>query len=130
MLHAALLGSPHARARVTRIDLARAAAAPGVRAALGPDDARWLTAEPAYEGEPVAVVAADTESLARAALELVEVEWEALEPLLDPDEAVARESLLEEPRRYARGDVEAGVAAADVVVEAEYRTQTVLHNPL
>ena len=40
MLHAALLGSPHARARVTRIDLARAAAAPGVRAVLGPDDAR------------------------------------------------------------------------------------------
>jgi CO/xanthine dehydrogenase Mo-binding subunit len=130
MLHAALLGSPHARARVKRIDLTRAAAEPGVRAALGPDDAKWLSAEPAYEGEPVAVIAADTESLARRALELVEIEWEELEPLLDPEEAVARESLLDEPRRYARGDVEAGVAAADVVVEAEYRTQTVLHNPL
>ena len=51
-----------------------------------------------------------------------------LEPLLDPDEAVRRGQLVGEPRRYERGDVERGLAEADVVVEAEYRTQTVLHN--
>ena len=130
MLHAALLGSPHARARVARIDLAAAAAAPGVRAVLGPGDAPSLTREPEYEGQPVAAVAADTEGRARAALALVDVEWEELEPLLDPHEAVERRSLVGRPRRYERGDVEAGLAAADAVVEAEYRTSTVLHNPL
>ena len=130
MLHAAVLGSPHARARVARIDLSRARAARGVRAAVGPDDVGWLTHEPAYEGQPVAAVAADTEGLARAALALVDVEWEELEPLLDPDEAVRRGSLVGRARRYERGDLDAGLAAADVVVEAEYRTQTLLHNPL
>ncbi|HSC90346.1 MAG TPA: xanthine dehydrogenase family protein molybdopterin-binding subunit [Gaiellaceae bacterium] len=130
MLHAALLGSPHARARVARIDLSHAAAAPGVRAVIGPADTEWLTDEPAYEGHAVAAVAADSEGQARAALELVNVEWETLEPLLDPDEAVRRASFVGRPRRYERGDLEAGLAAAEVVVEAEYRTQTLLHNPL
>jgi xanthine dehydrogenase YagR molybdenum-binding subunit len=130
MLHAALLGSPRARARVKRIRLDAARAAPGVRAVIGPDEVPWLTDEASYEGHPVAAVAADTEGRARAALALVEVEWEPLEPLLDAAEAVARGSLLSESRRHDRGDLDAAVAAADVVVEATYRTQTVLHNPL
>jgi xanthine dehydrogenase YagR molybdenum-binding subunit len=103
--------------------------APGVRAVLGPETDP-LTDEPAYQGAPVAAVAADTLEQARAALRLLEVEWEELEPLLDPDEAVRRSELIDEPSRYERGDVERGLAAADVVVEAEYRTQTVLHNSL
>ena len=53
-----------------------------------------------------------------------------LEPLLDADEAVARGSLLAESRRYERGDYERGLAEADAVVEAEYTTQTLNHNPL
>ena len=130
MLHAAVLRSPHAHARVRRLDLAPLLAAPGVRTALGPDDSDVLTGEPGYEGAPVAAVAADTHAQARAALELAEVEWEVLEPLLDPDEAVARGQLIDEPDRYERGDVEHGLAEADVVVEAEYRTATVLHNAL
>ena len=50
MLHAAVLRSPHASARVTRLDLARALEAPGVRAAIGPDDCHVLTLEPSFEG--------------------------------------------------------------------------------
>jgi xanthine dehydrogenase YagR molybdenum-binding subunit len=130
MLHTALLGSPHARARVQRIDLGAAAAALGVRAVLGPGEAPGLTGEPEYEGQPVAAVAADTEGKARAAVALIEVEWEELEPLLEPDEAVRARSLVTSPRHHDRGDLEAGLAAADAVVEAEYRTSTVLHNPL
>jgi CO/xanthine dehydrogenase Mo-binding subunit len=53
-----------------------------------------------------------------------------LEPLVDPEQAVRQESLVDEPRRYERGDLERGLAEADVVVEAEYRTQTVLHNAM
>jgi CO/xanthine dehydrogenase Mo-binding subunit len=89
-----------------------------------------LDAHPGFQGAAVAAVAADTEAEARAALELIDVEWEVLEPLVDPEEAVARGELHGEPRRFERGDVERGLAEADVVVEAEYRTQTVLHNSM
>jgi xanthine dehydrogenase YagR molybdenum-binding subunit len=132
MLHAAILRSPHARARVKlgREALEAALAAPGVRAALGPNELDVLTAEPGYVGAPVAAVAADTQAQAQAAVELIAVEWEVLEPLLDPDEAVERKELLEKPRRYERGDLERGLAEADASVEAEYRTQVALHNSM
>ncbi len=130
MLHAALLRSPHAHARVARIDLAPALVRPGVRAGIGPGDAPGLEAEAGWVGAPVAAVAAETLAQARAALAAVAVEWEVLEAVLDPDEAVARGQLLGDARRYERGDVERALAEADVVVEGEYRTQTVLHNAL
>jgi CO/xanthine dehydrogenase Mo-binding subunit len=130
MLHAAVLRSPHARARVRRLELGPALGALGVGGALGPDDSHVLTSEPGFFGAPVAAVAADTLAQARAALRRVDVEWEPLEPLFDPAEAVARGSLIGRPKRYERGDLERGLAEADVVVEAEYRTATVLHNAL
>jgi xanthine dehydrogenase YagR molybdenum-binding subunit len=130
MLHAAVLRSPHARARAKRLDLSRALELPGVLGAIGPGECHVLQEEPNFHGAPVAAVAADSYARAREALALVEVEWEELEPLLDAEEAVRRESFLEDPRRYERGDVDAGFGAADVVVEAEYRTQTVLHNAM
>jgi CO/xanthine dehydrogenase Mo-binding subunit len=130
MLHAAILRSPHARARVRSVDLGPALAAPGVHAALGPGEISALTDEPGYVGAPVAALVADSEAEARAAVVLIAADWEVLEPLLDPDEAVARESLLGEPRRYERGDLERGLAEADAVVEAEYRTQVALHNSM
>jgi xanthine dehydrogenase YagR molybdenum-binding subunit len=130
MLHAAILRSPHSRARAAGIDLAPALAAPGVRAALGPDDLDALTGEPGYVGAAVAAVAADTDAQARAAVEAIAVEWEVLEPLTDPDEAVERKEFLSDPHRYERGDYERGLAEADVVVEAEYRTQVALHNSM
>jgi CO/xanthine dehydrogenase Mo-binding subunit len=130
MLHVAVLRSPHARARVRRLDLATARAARSVRGVLGPDDLDLFAREPAYAGAPVAAVAADSYGAANGALDLIEVEWEVLEPLLDADEAVRRGSLHGEARRYERGDLDRGLAEADVVVEAEYRTQTVLHNSM
>ena len=128
MLHAAVLRSPYAYARVSRIDFARALEAPGVRAAVGPGDSHVLVGEPGFQGHAVAAIAADTYTQARAAIELVEVDWEVREPLVDPDEAVRRGQLVGEASRYERGDVDRALAEADVVVEAEFRTQTVLHN--
>jgi CO/xanthine dehydrogenase Mo-binding subunit len=131
MLHAAVLRSPYAHAAVTAIDLEPARSAPGVRAVIGPGDLDGvLGLEHGYHGSPVAVVAADRPSQAYAALDLIAVEWEVREPLLDPDEAVRREQLTQPPRCYSRGDAERALAEADVVVEAEYRTQTVLHNAM
>ena len=131
MLHAAVLRSPYAHARAQRIDLGPAVELPGVRAAIGPGEAHGLEEEAGFAGAAVAAVAADTFAQARAALEAIEVEWEELEVVLDPDDAVKRGLLTDaEPRRYERGDVERALAEADVVVEATYRTQTVLHNSL
>jgi len=98
MLHAAVLRSPHARARVKKIDLTKARETPWVRGAIGPDDCHVLEREPSFQGAPVAAVAAQSAERAREALDMIEVEWEVLEPLLDPDEAVRRESFTDEPR--------------------------------
>jgi len=130
MLHAAVLRSPHARARVTRVDLTPALALPGVHAAAGPGELEQLVADCNYQGAAVAAVCADTLAQARAAVAAIDVEWEVLEPLLDPDEAVRRRELLDEPRVRARGDYEQGLAEADVVLTGEYRTAVVMHNSM
>jgi len=130
MLHAVLLRSPYAHARVRKIDFTRALALPGIRAALGPGEAKGLDDEATYAGQPVAAIAADTAPQARAALEAVDVEWEELELVLDPEDAVARSVLTTEPVRNERGDFERALADADVVVEGTWRTSVVLHNSM
>ena len=92
-LHTALLRSPFARCRVKRIDLAAAAAAPGVLGVIGPDEVQGVDSEAHYEGSAVGAVAAETFAQAEAAVRLIDVEWEELEPLLDADEAVRQGSL-------------------------------------
>ncbi|MHB8650914.1 MAG: xanthine dehydrogenase family protein molybdopterin-binding subunit [Gaiellaceae bacterium] len=130
MLHTAVLRSPHAHARVQKIDLAPALALPGVRAALGPGEAKGLEHEAGFAGAAVAAIAADTFEQARRALEAVAVEWEPLPVVLDPHEAVAHEQFTTDPVRYERGDFDRALAQADVVVEGTYRTSVVLHNSL
>jgi CO/xanthine dehydrogenase Mo-binding subunit len=130
MLHTAVLRCPYAHAHVTNIDLAPALAMPGVHAAIGPRDIPQLEVECGYQGTAVAAVCADTYEQARAAVAAIAVEWEQLEALLDPDEAIARGQFVAETREQARGDFEAGLTDADVVVEGEYRTQVVLHSSM
>jgi xanthine dehydrogenase YagR molybdenum-binding subunit len=125
MLHAAVLRSPHAHARVRRLDLGRALDAPGVHAAVGP-----LTEEAGYHGEAIAAVAADTFAHAQRAVRLIEVEWEELEVVLDPEDAIRRKHFAAEPATYERGEFEQALAGADVVVEGTYRTSVVLHNSM
>jgi CO/xanthine dehydrogenase Mo-binding subunit len=129
MLHAAILRSPHAHARVRSIDLSRALDSPGVRAAIGPGDIPQLTDEPGYEGHAVAAVCADTLAQANDALAQIDVDWELLDVVVDAEEAVERGHVLDR-RERERGDFERGLAEAEVVVEATYRTQTVLHNSM
>ena len=130
MLQAAILRSPHAHARVKTIDFSAALTLPGVRAAVGPGEAPGLETEAGYAGAPVAAIAAETFGQANAALEAVAVEWELLEAVLDPEEAVERGLVHGEAEHYERGDFDRAVAEADVVVEGTYRTQVVLHNSM
>jgi CO/xanthine dehydrogenase Mo-binding subunit len=124
MLHTAVLRSQHAHARVKRIDFDRARNVPGVREIVGPGDVKGLEPEAGYYGAPVAAIAAETFAQAQAALKLVDLEWDVLDPALDAETSERHD----EPSLQERGDFEAGLAEADVVVEGEYRTQSVLHN--
>ena len=102
MLHAAILRSPTPAGKITMLNAAPAASAPGVRAVLTCKDAPDVLAgwaihdtplfardEVRYEGEPIAAIAADTLEQARKALALIELEIEELPPISDLDDAVA-----------------------------------------
>src|SRR5262245_57780252 len=101
MLHAALLGSPHAHAIIRGYDLRAALAMPGVHTILTGADfpdglmGAFIKDEHAiakhkvhYFGEPVAVVAAGTEDQARAAAQTIVVEFEELPAILQPEDAL------------------------------------------
>ncbi|MCP5071088.1 MAG: xanthine dehydrogenase family protein molybdopterin-binding subunit, partial [bacterium] len=101
MLHAAILRSPYAHARLLSVDTTAAEALPGVEAVVtGEDAVRWskiartspvgwgtycIVADKArFVGEPVAAVAATSRYVAEDALELIEVDYEPLDAVTDP----------------------------------------------
>jgi CO/xanthine dehydrogenase Mo-binding subunit len=101
MLHARLLRSPYAHARIKRIDVSRARALPGVRAVLTAADIPELKPQPktrahalmaidrvVFAGQPVAAVAADELAIADEAIDLIEVEYEPLPVAADPVESM------------------------------------------
>ena len=101
LLHAKLLRSPHAHARIVRIDVSRARALPGVRAVLTAADIPELKKKAptrahavlaidrvVFAGQPVAAVAADEPAIAEEALDLIEVQYETLPVSADPLEAM------------------------------------------
>ena len=163
MIHGKVLRSPHAHARIKRIDLSAALAMDGVFAAVCGADfpdidgggevggegggsvgdvAKNIMARDKvlYHGHAVAAVAASSPALAEQALDAIEVEYEVLPPVLDVVAAMAEDALLvdennftnlpEKPEKpsnianvgkLARGDLEQGFAAADVIIEREYK---------
>jgi xanthine dehydrogenase large subunit len=134
-LEAALVLSPHAHARIIRIDVSRALAAPGVVAAVtaadipGKNDIAPIRSdEPAlaagvveYEGQPVAAIAAATLDAARVAAKLVDVAYEPLPAVLTVEEAMARESFVSPPQTIIRGEVEPALAGAPHRLSGELR---------
>ena len=97
LLHAKLLRSPHAHARIVGIDTTRAKALPGVRAVLTARDIPELKHKAptrahavlaidrvVFAGQPVAAVAADEAAIAEEALDLIEVQYEVLPAAVDP----------------------------------------------
>jgi len=136
MTHAAVLRSPHANARVSALDLAAAAALPGVRSVIGPGDLPdrdgrpVLTDAPQYAGAAVAAVAADTPEAAERALAALAPVWEPLAFVVDLDEGLARQEFTEDPSETSRGDVDAALTGAAAIVDAEYRTPAQVQNPL
>ena len=152
MLHAAFVGSPYPHARIVRVDTTAARAVAGVRAVITGADVRparfgrrlqdwpvlaWDRAR--FIGDRVAAVAADTLGAAEEAARLVDVTYEELQPVFDPEAALAKdapnihpdaaeETFIGGPRpplpanmqgkvTHEHGDVAAGFAAAARVFE-------------
>src|SRR5499433_3130765 len=101
LLHAKLLRSPHAHARIVRIDVSRARALPGVRAVLTAADIPQLKKKAptrahavlaidrvVFAGQPVAAVAADELAIAEEAVDLIDVQYEVLPVAADPLESM------------------------------------------
>ncbi|MFY4720971.1 molybdopterin-dependent oxidoreductase [Streptomyces sp. LaBMicrA B280] len=168
LLHMKLLRSPHAHARITAIDPAAALRVPGVHAVLthedapgrhfstarhehpeeDPDDTRVLDDTVRHIGQRVAAVVADSEAAAEEGCRRIEVRYEVLPAVLDPEEAMrpgapvvhdkdAARARIARPRDNVVGEahgeignVEAGFAAADTVYEETFRTQRVQHASL
>ena len=150
MLHAAVLRSPMPHARIVSIDTSAAETAPGVHAVItgaraaeltdplpdfGPNPAahtwRCLALNKVrYVGEGVAVVVADDRYLAEDALALIDVEYEAIPPVVDALDALAADAPLVHDdlgsncayeRSFDFGDVDGDFARADVVVSDHLR---------
>jgi xanthine dehydrogenase D subunit len=138
MLFGATLRSAHPRADIWSVDISRALAISGVRAILTHEDipgrkvyGMEVADQPVlawqhvrYQGEPIAIVAADHPETARRAVDAIAVEYDVLEPLTDPDRAMA----IDAPQLHLSGNVLRHVriihgepdAGADVVVTGEY----------
>jgi len=155
MLFAAIKRSPHAHARILRIDTTKALAMEGVKAVVTRADfATGLTGEnwnilenvmagdtALYDGHAVAAVAATSALSARDAMKAIEVEYEILPHVTDVDKAMepgapvirtgaadasVPEGLHPNVVRYhesGHGDVEAGFAEADLVIEDHFVTE-------
>jgi xanthine dehydrogenase molybdenum-binding subunit len=151
LLHGALVLSPHARARVRRIDTSKARAHPGVVAVVTAADVpgeRWYglieSDWPGFvaEGEDVrsvgdvlAAVAASDRHTAREAAALVEVDYEVLPAVLDPQASLApgaprvnpkHENLLSHSS-IRRGDADRALASSAHVVRGTWQTQRIEH---
>ncbi len=159
MLHAVLKRADVPHARLLRVDTSAAESVPGVASVLTakdvPENTVWVDVPGQtfqvgalkarmnvladgvvrYHGEPIAIVAAESEDAALASVELIDVQYEELPVVTDPAAAleegsplVHEESNLIASWQLEEGDVEAALAAAaHVVVEHRYETQFVDH---
>lgn len=150
MLHMQVLRSPHAHARIISIDVSAAEALPGVACVVTAADVPgednfgvFVHDQPVmargvvrYVGEGIAAVAAEDALTARKAIQLIKVEYEQLPAVFDPEEALLPGAPV--LHAYApgnivkhipirKGDIEAGFAEADLIIEENYQTQQVEH---
>ena len=152
--HAKILRSPHAHARIRRIDTSRAEALAGVHAVCvgaelptpygvipwTPDENALAVGKVRFVGDGVAAVAAISEEVAAAACKLIEVDYELLPALTTPEAALAQSEVkIHEGNKHgnvtkhvqlAFGDVDAALAEAELLIEGHYQFHGSTHAPL
>jgi len=150
MLHGALKFSDHPRAKVISVNIDKAKDHPGVikvftsenipgnrfTGLIIPDWPLMIEEgeETRYVGDVLAGLVAETEKIAREAIKLVEVEYEVLTPLSDPEKSLDEESPKIHPKgnllsetKINRGNVEQELKKADYVSTGTYQTQMIEH---
>jgi CO/xanthine dehydrogenase Mo-binding subunit len=162
LLQAKVLRSPHPHARIVRLDVSRALQMPGVRAILTgkdcPEKVHWRAPrilaleEVIWAGEGVAAVAAESPEAAEEALGAIQIDYEELPAVLDPEEAMQPKppaivdrqlgaypgSPLFTPEapnitghyKLRGGDIDKGFADADMVLENRFSTSRISHSQL
>ena len=148
MLYGVIVRSPYPHADILAVDAGPALALPGMRAAITPAEAPAERLAPdlpildtrvRFAGDEVAAVAADDIDTARRAAGLVQVEYRPLPFVTDPVAALAPGApaihpqgnlAIPEPLALQRGDIDAGFAAADIILEETYRLPTHSATPL
>ena len=157
MLHAKILRSPHAHARIANIDCSEALAMDGVFDVLvgselptrygiipwTPDEQVLAADKARYVGDGVAAVAAIDEDTANAALKKIKVTYDVLEPLMTPEEALESSEVIHDynPRQLKKGniskmvdlsfgDLDEAFENSDIVIEDEYFFEGTTHAPI
>ena len=164
LLHARIKRSPHPHARIKSINTSQAKLLPGVKTVVTGEDFpgyiglylqdRYIFCREKvlYVGDPVAGVAAISEEIAEKALDLIEVEYELLEPVLDPEFGASPEAPLIHPDlaqykvanfifpqpdtnisnlfKVRKGDVEGAWEKCAAITEGKYRIPHIQHVPI
>jgi xanthine dehydrogenase YagR molybdenum-binding subunit len=142
LLHAVMLRSPHAHAKIKSIDTAAAEKMPGVKAihrVINPTPDK--PGEVFYAGDEILAIAADTEEHAHDAIRAVKVEYEVLPHIVKEEDALKEDRQTAPPARNKRKNIQAtkegkdkdfdkGMASAEVTVEGEYGVPTICHQCL
>ncbi len=164
LLHARIKRSPHPHALIKSIDISKARALPGVKAVVTGADFSghiglylkdrhiFCRDRVRYVGDPVVGVAAVSEEIAEQALELIEVEYELLEPVLDPEFGAGPDAALLHPDlnkyevvpfvfpeagtnisnhfKIRKGDIDSAWPQCTQIVERRYRVPHIQHVPI
>jgi CO/xanthine dehydrogenase Mo-binding subunit len=164
LLHARIKRSPHPHALIKNINTAKVHSLPGVKAIVTGEDFpgyiglylqdRFIFCRDRvrYVGDPVVGVAAASEEIAEKALDLIEVEYEVLEPVLDPEYGAKPEAPLLHPElghyvvanfifpqpgtnisnhfKIRKGDVDSAWDKCAAIVERNYRIPQIQHVPI
>jgi xanthine dehydrogenase YagR molybdenum-binding subunit len=123
MLYAKLVISPHAKARILRVDPAPAKALPGVDAVWVDEDLK----EVQFVGQIVAAVAARTEEIAQEAARLVKVEYQPQPHQVRDNDPKYFNSAKDRPAKKEEGNVDDAFAKADKTMEGEYGIPVITH---
>ncbi len=135
-LYAAVFSSPHAHGKLQELNLSEAKQMPGVvrifthHDILGenqiggiiPDEPLFAEHEVHYQGQPIALVIADTEANAREALHKIKVDIAPLPIIVDPREAQAKGELIIPPRSFRLGDTAAAFEQCTYIFEGTAET--------